>query len=109
MEASIIRRLYCLLPFMFLFQILAFGSLCWFAGSSGGLDLSTNGSDFPGLSETCILLPLAFILTVISLIVFPRLKSEEPALLLFLVEIILNVVLAVQACRIWLVFFGWWS
>ena len=109
MEDGITRSLYRLLPFMFLFQLLAFGSLCWFVGASGGLDLSTTGSDFPGLSATCTLLPLAFVLTVISLVVFPRLKSEEPALLLFIVEIILNGILAVQACRIWLVFFGWWS
>lgn len=106
MENGIIRSLYRLLPFMFLFQIFAIVSVVWILGSAGGLDLSTASSPVPGLSATCILLPLTSVLTIINLVVFPRLKSEEPAMLLFLTEIIFSGALAVQASRIWFAFIG---
>jgi hypothetical protein len=92
---------------MFLFQLVGVVSLVFLGGASGGLDLSTASGDLPGLSATCILLPLAFVLTVVNLLVFPRLKFEEYAMLLFLLDLVLSAAVAVQACRFWGFLGGW--
>jgi hypothetical protein len=89
MENSIIRSLYRLLPFMFFFQFLGIVSIFCVAGASGGLDMSPT-SNFRGFNETLVLLPLAFLITILNLLIFPKLKYEEPAMLLFFLEIILN-------------------
>lgn len=106
-NSSITRGLYRLLPFMFFFQLLAIVSVFCLVMAAGGLDLSSRSGDIPGFNETLILLPLTFVLTVINLLIFPRLKLEEPAMLLFLVEIILNVALAIAAFKIWRLILGW--
>jgi hypothetical protein len=106
-NSSVTRRLYRLLPFMFFFQLVATLSVLCLVMASGGLDLSTRSVDIPGLRETYILLPSAFVLTVISLLIFPKLKSEEPAMLLFFGELFLHGALVVQAFKIlYLIFVG---
>lgn len=98
MENGITRILYRLLPIMFFFQFLGLVSLICFVGGSGGFDMSSNDV-IPGFNEILILLPFAFVLTILSLLIFPKLKTEEPAMLLFLLELILNGALAVQTYR----------
>jgi hypothetical protein len=105
MENGITRSLYRLLPFMFLFQFFGLVSIFFVVMAAGGLDIM-NYSDVRGFNATLILLPFAFVLTILNLLLFPKLKTEEPAMLLFLVEIILNGALAVQALSIWR-WLGW--
>jgi hypothetical protein len=67
---------------------------------SGALDLMRY--DIPGFDETCIMLPLAFPLTLIILGVYPKLKTknEFTAGLLLISMLILSVVIAIQAFRV---------
>lgn len=106
MENGITRGLYRLLPFMFLFQFFGLVSIFCLVMAAAGLDLSST-SDVRGFNATLILSPVAFILTILNLWIFPKLKTEEPAMLLFFAELILNGILAYQAMKIWHEMVGW--
>ena len=60
----------------------------------GGLDLT--GRDFPGLSETCIILPISVILAAL----YPKLKNHTRGGLFLIIELIINLILATQALRL---------
>ena len=99
MENGIIRSLYRILPFMFFFQFLGIVSIFCFIGASGALDFMGPTSEVRGFNGIVILTPCAFVLTILDLLVFPKLKYEEPAMLLFFLEIILNGALTVEILR----------
>ena len=56
-------------------------------------------SNIRGFNQILILLPFAFVLTILDLIILPKLKNEEPAMLLFFLEIILNGALTVEILK----------
>ena len=106
MENDVTRFLHRLLPFMVLFQFFGFVSVFFIVMAAGGLDL-TSYSEVSGFYGTLLLLPIAFLLTVFDLWLFPRLKYEEPAMLLFFAELMLNGALVYQAMKIWGELYGW--
>ena len=105
MDANFARSLYRLVPFMFLIHILGAGSFFLVGGFAGGLDLM--GVEVPGLAGTCVILPFAFALTVITLWFFPLIKSELFGMLLMISTTILNGVLAIQALTVLYTLFSW--
>ena len=107
MDENFARSLYRFLPFMFVFHVVGAVSIFLVAGFAGGLDLV--GVEVPGLEGTCVILPFAFVFTVITLLVFPRLKRVAPAMLLLIAAIILNGTLAIQAITVLYTLFSWLS
>jgi hypothetical protein len=99
MKNSIIRNLYRFLPFMFFFQFLGIISVLCVAGGTGGLDFMGSTGKIRGFNPILTILPFAFVLTILDLIIFPKLTSEEPAMLLFFLEIILNGALTVEILK----------
>ena len=97
------RILYYLLYFMFVLHFLVVVSFCllimFSMVFSGGLDLV--GYDFPGFNESCSILPFAFLLTLITVVTYPKLKNQKFALLLLISTLILNGILAIQVIRGW--------
>ena len=80
--------------------LVALCKLVFFAGveTSGGLDLM--GYEIPGLSETFLVLPIAFPLTVLAYALYPKLKNQILASLLLVLVLISNVILVIQVLRI---------
>lgn len=104
------RNINRLLPLAFVIQVLGAVALLLVAGFSGGLDL--GGVDVPGLEATCVVLPIAFVLTIITLVAFPRLKpdvAESFGMLLLISVIIFNGVLAIEAVILVYTLFSWLS
>ena len=62
------------------------------AMAGGGLDILEFD---PGLSETCIMLPFVFPLTLITFVNYPRLKDRKWVQLLLIITVIVNIILAV--------------
>jgi len=96
-------RFHMLFVAMFAFQILGAVSIIMitlFLGmGAGGLDILEY--DPPGLIETCMILPLALPLTLISYISFINLKERQLATALLISTAVVNVVLAIQLARYW--------
>ena len=110
MDDSSSRNIYRLIPWMFVFHILGVFALLLVVGFAGGLDLA--GGDVPGLEATCVMLPIAFVLTIITLVLFPRLKkdvAESFGMLLLIAVIIINGVLVVEAFTVAHTLFKWLS
>jgi hypothetical protein len=110
MDDSSSRNIYRLLPWMFVFHILGAFALLLVAGFAGGLDLV--GVNVPGLEATSVMLPIAFVLTIITLVLFPRFKkdvAESFGMLLLIAVIIINGVLVVEAFTVVHTWFKWLS
>ena len=69
-----------------------------FFAAGGGLDYT--GYEMPGFSETFLLLPVVFPLTVLTYAIYPKLKNQRFALLLLIAVLISNMVLAIEVLRI---------
>ena len=86
---------------MFGIQIIGGVSLfliSWFvAMAAGGLDILEY--DPPGMIETCMILPLALPLTLVSYISYIKLKGRKLAPWLLIFAVVVNVVLAIQLAR----------
>jgi|SRR5687767_4049932 len=95
------ERLHLIFAIMLGIQFLGVVSVLmigWFlAAASGGLDILEY--DPPGLSETCIMLPILFPFTVISFAIYPRIEGWKLANWLLIITTILNVILAFQIIR----------
>jgi|SRR5688500_11950878 hypothetical protein len=65
--------------------------LPWFGGAFDIMDY-----DFPGLRETCIILPISVVIAA----VYPKLKKYITGDLYLVLELIINVVLATQVLRL---------
>jgi hypothetical protein len=84
--------------FIFAIQVIATLSIAfvllvlpWFGGALDIMDYR-----FPGLSETCIILPI----TVVMAAIHPKLKNQTMANLFLILELILSIVLATQLLRL---------
>jgi len=58
------------------------------------------GYDFPGFSETFFMLPIVFPFTVLTHVIYPRLKNQILASSLLIIAFISNAVLAIQVVRV---------
>lgn len=104
----ITQFLYRLHPFMFGIQLLGIASSFWafmfLAIFGGAFDLI---GDFPGFYETCIILPFAFPLTLVTYVNYPKLKNRNLALWLLISTLILNAILAIQVILVLYRLLGW--
>jgi hypothetical protein len=95
------RYIHWLFGIMLGVQIVGFLSLLFMgifiAGASGGLDMMEF--DPPGLDETCMMLPFAFPLTLVSYMSFPRLKKQKWVAWFMVFTTIVNVILAIQVIK----------
>jgi hypothetical protein len=109
MENKIAQFLYHLNRFTFVIQLLAVVSLCLlfyiFMMFGGGWDISTSGFSLD--RETCTLLPVAFLLTFITDVSYPRLTKQRLARWLLLISaIIINAILTIQVIKLVYVILG---
>jgi hypothetical protein len=104
MDEYMARDSYRILPFMFVLHLFVLGSLYFIAMMGGALDFFL--SQISGFEATCVTLPIAFGLTFLSLVVYPRLKAkaQTPTMLLLTFTMLLNGVLAFEVIALWCTF-----
>ena len=109
MDEYMARGSYRILPFMFVLHLLILGSLYFIVMMGGGLDFFA--SEISGFEAACVTLPLAFGLTFLTVVVYPKLKvkAETPAMILLTATVLINGVLAFEGLALWCKFVGRYS